>query len=412
MNNSISERVEKIKREHIELLEMAREGILQNRENFMSEVEDVITVLDYDQENVKKYTAMKEAQELIATLTQQIVEAKDVEEIVALRKKLNYYINKIKAELKRREASPEILEQYQEKATYLRKEIAGYIRFLKREDNIAQIETLSSRYDQLSLEEADTLKKCLRREVNYNTRNKKARLETKQTVEKEKSVEEQLEEFDVVDSGAAVAGATDTAQSSDIVFAMDTPVQDESAEDRDRQIEEIISEFGRGEVPQQDKFSFSFADVPEILLAREDQPYEEKVSFEEADSSLQRAAKGFEERYDIQPTLDYHRHGIGRNILHFFRNLPAYFHNKRAIQMMEKDYYLYYSGSDLASYMAYLKRRNSIKQGLKCIFNRSYLYTNEFRYLNHHDKCSKWMYDFCVRNSMPIDISKKESFSI
>jgi hypothetical protein len=55
-------------------------------------------------------------QELITSLIEDIINAKDETEINKIRKRLNYYINKIKKELKKREISEKDIEDYIEKS--------------------------------------------------------------------------------------------------------------------------------------------------------------------------------------------------------------------------------------------------------------------------------------------------------
>ena len=164
-------RIEKIKSDHAELLKKVRESIITNHENLKGNIEEVVTVLDFDEKSIKKQEATIKAQELVTTLTKEILDAKTKEEIIEIRKRLNYYINKIKTEIKRRELDESYLNAYQEKVTYLRKDIAKYIRFLKREENISEIDHLYSNYDNLNKEEMTDLKKALKREINYNRRN-------------------------------------------------------------------------------------------------------------------------------------------------------------------------------------------------------------------------------------------------
>ena len=159
-------RIAKIKNDHAELLKRVRNSIVENDSILTESIKEVINVLDFDEKCIKKQEAMNSAQELIADLTKEIIEAKTKEEVFEIRKKLNYNINKIKAEIKKRNVDEKYLNDYQVKITYLRKDIASYIRFLKREDNIVEIDKLYSNYNNLTKEEMTTLKKALKREVN------------------------------------------------------------------------------------------------------------------------------------------------------------------------------------------------------------------------------------------------------
>lgn len=351
MNNKVDSRIQKIKSERENLLKMVRASILEHKERFAEKINEVVSTLKEDEESVKKYEAMVRAQELIASLTEEILAAKTVEDIINIRKRLNYYISKIKAELKKREVDQAVLDEYQEKATVLRKEIAKYIRVLKRENNLSEIDRLYGNYDNLSLEEMEALKKSLRREVSYNTRNING--------PKKKEI-------------------------TPIIVAEEevTPTEPQTG------LVGIV-----GGIPQ---------------LPYEFEPFRsiDDVEYEEVGGFLAERVESLTEQYGIADTRDYFGHGVVSNVFSFLCNIPRYVHNKKAIKAMEKDYFMYYRGGDLVSYMEYLKQRNSIRQGLKCIFNRSYLFSEEGRYLNDHEECCWWIYNFCLDNNLDLPIQK------
>ena len=116
------------------------------------------------------------------------------------------------------------------------------------------------------------------------------------------------------------------------------------------------------------------------------------------------SAHKFTEQYHVIPTQDYQTTKIGRNIVTFFQNLPRYFHNKKLLKVIQKDYMIYYRGCDLASYIEYIRQRNSIKHGLKCIFDQSYLSSEEVARLNSHEQCSSWLLNFCNERHLDLPI--------
>lgn len=357
----VDNRVEQIKMEHEELLKMSRACIEENKNNFIENVDQLMSVLDFDEKNVKNYKAMVSSQELVASLTKEILEAKSVEEVLKIREKLSYYINKIKAELKKREIEQSKLDNYQENSNYLRKDIAKYIRFLKRGDNIIDIEKLYNNYDNLTVEELEKLKKALRTEKNYNVRNLNA-------FNKEKTkAKGNLNDFN--------KEKTEAKENVNVALKKESSIDKSTKSDSDTKIKKSrhISEI-------------EFSDINEFL--------EERVN----DLSSQ---------YNITNTFDYNIYDSRKNIVNFFCNIPRYIHNKKALKKMKRDYNVYYSGNDLVSFMEYVKRRNSIFQSLKCIFSRSYLYSQENKCLNNHDKCSWWVFNFCKKHSMNLLISDK-----
>ena len=118
-------------------------------------------------------------------------------------------------------------------------------------------------------------------------------------------------------------------------------------------------------------------------------------SYEDAHSYFKNRIDNYDRYYGIQKTYDYKKKKIGINVVNFFRNVPRYVHNKKAIERMEKDSYIYYGGSDFTSFIEYMKKRNSIHQIIKCLFCRSHLFTSDMNCLFEHEYCTKWMYEHC-----------------
>lgn len=399
--NKVDTRIEKIKSDHANLLKMVRESILKNRYNFDYEIDEVIGVLDFDEKSINKFEAMVNAQELIVSLVQQILDAKNVEDVLNIRKKLNYYINKIKSELKKRNVKQTIIDKYQEKSNFLRKDIAKYIRFLKRENNIADIEKLYSNYDNLTKEEMETLKKALKREVNYNTRNinppKKKEIKKEVVDVKIKKKENDQEEKDNVIQNLneffrKYESTKKRPDPSELVFEFSKYKTNQDQSDLKDEDFEFSSQFERETTYLHD--NEKIRDISE-------------VNFDDVDDYLEKKVSAFSSMYNIAKTYDYQSKGMGKNTINFFRNIPNYIHNKKALKAMYRDYNIFYGGNDLASYIEYIKRRNSIRQGLKCIFKRSYLYSQEAKYLNCHDNCSWWLFNYCKNNSMNLPVSEK-----
>lgn len=394
MNND-GIRIEKIKADHAELLRLVRNSIVDNKGQLSESIDSVITVLDFDDKCVKKQEAMEQARELVASLTEEILNAKTKEEIFEIRKKLNYYINKIKAEIKKRNVSEETLNDYYAKATYLRKDIARYIRFLKREDNIAEIDRLYDRYESLNAEEMETLKKALRREINYNHRNLNPPVEKKEeVVTEEKKVE--------VTSGESEEHNP---------FDLSSLKKDVKKDDPKDQFAFLRAELGLDE-PKPDLEKDRFVLSEAIKTSESAKPQYvmkdlQSTEYPEMREYLDYKVNQFAMQYHVEPTLDYSRRHKARNFIHFFRNLPRYIYNKKVIKHMMADYSMFYNGSDFGSFIEYIKSRNSIRNGLKSLFSKTHLYSNEN--LNKHEKCSRWIYDFCKRNHMNISFQVEKT---
>ena len=394
MNND-SIRIEKIKSDHAELLKLVRNSIVENKEHLSESIDSVITILDFDDKCVKKQEAMEQARELIASLTEEILNAKTKEEVFEIRKKLNYYINKIKAEIKKRNVSEETLNDYYNKATYLRKDIAKYIRFLKREDNIAEIDRLYDRYESLNAEEMETLKKALRREMNYNHRNLNPPVEKKEEV-----VSEVREDVSEEPKEEVVSGDVEEPNPFDLSFIK----KDVKKSDPKDQFAFLREELGLDE-PKSDLERDRFVLSEEIKRSDAARPQYimkdlQSTEYSEMKEYLDYKANQFAMQYRVEPTLDYSRRHRVRNFVHFFRNIPRYIYNKKVLKHMMADFCRFYNGGDFGSFIEYIKSRNSIRNGLKCLFSKSHLYSNEN--LIKHEKCSRWIYDFCKRNHLNI----------
>ncbi len=349
--NKIENRIEKIKEEHIFLLKTVRDNITSNKNSFVKEASDVINALEIDEKNIKKYEALVKAQELIASLTEEIVSAKTPSEVSNIRKKLNYYINKIKTELKNRNMDEDKIEKYQEKNQDLKKEIAKYIRFLKREDNINEIERLYSNYENLSNEEINTLKKALSRERNYNTRNMKPPKKTEKNLVKENNK------------------LSYSTSNKDSVSTSETQTNDDK-----------------------NKLSYSASNMGSIGMV------DVQISDDKNNSLINHYFKEkitlWNRQYKILATYDYNQSRIS-NLIIFFCNIPKNIHNKKAIKLMKHDYKHYYRGYDFASFIEYQTKRNSIKNGLRFVLNKTLLYTDESNCLSNHDECYKWLIEYC-----------------
>ncbi len=99
---STIEKINKIKNDRILVLNTIKERITLSNSGVNDNVSMALEVLKFDDNNTKEYEAILKAQDLINDLTKQIINAKTVEEVNAIRNKLNYYINKVKKEYAKR----------------------------------------------------------------------------------------------------------------------------------------------------------------------------------------------------------------------------------------------------------------------------------------------------------------------
>ena len=95
MNNDLT-RLEKIKSERKELLNKIKESLNNNKCEYCDSLTEITSLIDYDDKSIKKYEAVVKSQELISKLIMEVLNSKNPEDIIKLRNKINYLINKVK----------------------------------------------------------------------------------------------------------------------------------------------------------------------------------------------------------------------------------------------------------------------------------------------------------------------------
>lgn len=396
--NNIKEKIIKVNKEHLELLSLAKEELTQDNNDTYNFSKEVLNTIKYDEKNIKKYEATVKAQNLIQNLTEQILNSNSPEEIVLLRKKINYNINKIKAELARRNVPQEVIDNYNKEVSSIRKSIAVYIRFLKREENINEINRLSINIDNLNKEELTNLKKCLQKEKRYNTRylNEYKKIKENSNTE-EISVKEEEKNTNQEDE------LFKNEEEKEIIF-----------EDKDVEVipadiipsEEVVTCTDLaipfyGLIPKEKQNSKTIKPNITDYLIKE---VNNDVSYEETSKYFNDALNQFSTRFDIVETLDYSKKNVPKNALNLLRNIPRYLHNKKVIEEMKRESFMYYSGYDFISFIECMKERNSISNALKYIFKDSSLTLKEKEFLTNHENCLKWMHDFCAKRNASVCI--------
>ena len=357
-------RISEIKEQRKELLFRVKESITTNNDKVTRSNEDILWLLDLYDKNSKKYEAIVKAQELILNLTKEIAECNDVEQIMTIRNKLNYYIRKIKSELNSRNIDGRIVDEYYNNVSYLRKDIAKYIRYLKRNDNILEIERLNRNINNLSAEDREKLRKLLRNEKRYNNNNLNPKKVNKKNKKSKLSIMDELSREPLIFTN----NADNNDFKIDSIFGSDTLEFHFSNEGRKKN---IIDEFDT------EKAIIDF--VPEKM---------------DEEAYLSGRVNMYSKKYGIEDTYQYDD-SFGKCLINLFRNIPIYVANKSRIKYMKRDHQTYYSGSDLTGYIEYIKKQSSIGYALKSIFSKSYLYSREGQYLNNQKKCASWIREFC-----------------
>ncbi len=414
------ERIEIIKEERYELLNEVRESINNGNNAVIENAESIVEALDYDEKNIKKYEALKEAQFLIENLTVEIANATTKEEVEALRKKLNYYINKIKNEAKKRNID---YSEYYESVTSIRKNIAKYIRFIKRRDQIEELEKINEMYDELDKEAKKKLSRQISSARNYNTRvireqkiqNGVVLVKNNENVQEniKKDIEEVLIdtkegknniEVSVIDSKENSEPKVTLEEHHDVDFVL-VGYNDDNLNDVDP-VEDVIENKGVRVLNNVNEEPTKAL----IVVNRNVDNYGKKAKLLFQDEEIfasdrdyvSSRVEDFESRYRIDNALGYSS-SIGKNFVTFVKNIPIYNANKKKLRRIARDYELYYHSDDLGVFMEYIRRDNSIIEGLKKIFKKSSLYTKEDEFLDNHDRCVNWILSFVKDNEIRLN---------
>ena len=340
--NNIS-RIDVIKQERKEMLEEVRESVQCENKNVFDNIEDILEVIKSDEQSVKKYEALKSAQELICKLTEEIVNATSKEEIDNIRKKLNYYINKIKKEALKRNID---YIKCNESITNMRKDISKYIRLLKKQNEIDEIKLINNNYELLTEDDKKKLARQISNSRNYNKR---------MIREKSNPVCDKVE-----------------------IEESNIPIEDKSLEETKKN-----------------------SGLDESTIVPKRQSILRLPRYESDDEFISQRVNDFNSRYKLKETHEY-SNSVGKNIFNFIRNLPIYAANKKAVKKIVFDYSIFYRGDDLGIYLEYVKRNNSIAEGIKGIFGKSSLYTKENIHLDNHDRCVQWIMDVIKNNNIKL----------
>ena len=363
-------RIFKIKEERYELLKEVRDNINSGNEKVIENANNLIKILNYDEKNIKKYQALKEAQSLIESLTKDIVNAKTKEEIESLRKRLNYYINKIKNEAKKRNID---YSNYYEHVTSIRKNISKYIRFIKKYDSIEVIEKTNNNYDELDEQARKILSRQISNARDYNTR-----------ILREKKSNSVLvdnilhnENIDIIEKDKEQKELT----------------LDDIKKKKDRTRNAVIT------LDEINKRSAKSKRNSEIEDFRRNNRYvfQPTLTYSSDEDFISSKVTEFNNRYSLNEPLHYDS-TIGKNMLNFVKNLSIYNANKKILKRILFDYSCFHHSRDLGIYAEYVKNDNSIVEGLRRVFNKSSLYSKEIEYLDNHDRCVNWIL-YYVRNN-------------
>ena len=349
--NKYEERLKLIREDRQKLLRMVKKSLEENNEQVVYSAKNIERVVEYDENNMKKYENILKVREYIENIASSIINSKSKEEVESLRAELNKAIAKVRREMKKRNIDE---TKYNQDILNLRKDISKYIRIVKREETLTTIEDLSKRVDTLNEEELIELRKLLRREKSYNTRN------------------------------------LNTNKKEEIVD--DTP--------------EFLKELFRKEKENNKVIKVEQPLFLEPTSKPKNLPIELDPEYESERDFISEQVKGFKERYHLSKTNVYTRN-TASNVVSFLKNIPIYVENKRKIKKMENEAGVFYRGNDLVGFIEYQREKNSLKSGLRSIFGRSILYNRDNEYVAEHEKCVRFIQNFCRDNSLSLSFKQK-----
>lgn len=352
MRINYSQKIEKIYTERISMLTLVKEKISNNNNILSDELNDVYSVLKADEQNSKEYKAIIKSKEIIFQLTEDIAKANDIETIVKLRKKVNYYVNKIKKEILKRNINQDVYKKMYDDVVILRKNVAGYIRFLKRENNLIEIEQLYKSFNDLDDESKIRFKNMINNELRFNNRFIKSMNKPHNDINN--YVDEQLEK-----------------SNEDIDFENFSSPSSLEVEN-DTNIPNFSWVFENNSSDMVDNLNTAPVIDVNFLVDRTDR---------------------YLYQYNFSELLDYDGNFL-KKLTTFFCNIPRYNWNKKVIKTAEYDYNVFYHGQDLGCFIDYSKKRNSIRTALSIIFKSSRLSEREIECLSNHEKCKEWINEF------------------
>ena len=339
--------INNIREERKELLNKVRESITSGSENVINNADSIISMLDYDEKNIKKYESLKQAQELIESLMNEIAAATSKEDIESLRKKLNYYINKIKNEAKKREIDYSI---YYESVTNIRHNISKCLRLIKRENQLDQLDEINDNYDNLDKEEKTNLSRKISYEKSYNNK------------------------------------FTKNMESNKL------KTQDKIGINND--LKGIINKDSK-------KFNFD----TNLLKFNKQSAVSSIESYSSDEDFITSKVDSFDERYKLVKTNPYNGNII-HNMTSLLKNIPIYKTNKKRLKIIRFDYSCFYRKDELKAYIRYNEKNNSIKEGIKSIFGKSSLYSKETKYLDNHERCIEWILSYIRRHHLKLNYNQ------
>ena len=403
-------KIEKIKEREKQLLEIAQCNIYFDGRSFRKYAKEVIEALDYHNKTGKKYIAVVNAQKAIKKYTKQILEAKDVEEIKEIRKKINKSINKIKEEMKKRDIDEEMYNKYCEKAKQFRKRIAQNIRYLKRKEKIKEIKKLNKHIDKLSKDDLKKLRRLVKNELEYSKRNLIKEDEVLYgDIDYIPNVD--LESMDSEDSDITYYELQEEDFTEEEKREIEEAKVEKVKEKKDKKEKEKKKKKNKKKKHNKEKKDFLLED--NIGTTSDfDEEKQEPISFPTGyrllEDYLEDKIETYDERYNIEK-IDEYTGGVVKNLHIFGKNVSKMLKNKEKSRIMLTDYNSYCRRPELLGYSDYIRRHNSIIHNIKEAITTNVFKEKEYLYDDEMYSAVRWIMNYCENNNMEISYPRRLS---
>lgn len=370
-------------------LEYITKAIDSNNTSICLNVDDVIimTLLNDGVNDKNNNEALCNARGTIKSLISEIRNASSEEEIVNVRKKLNYYLNKVKSLMKQKEVSEENITLYSNIVKELRNNIGEYLRLVKRNDYVFSLKELASK-EILTEDEEKLLENSYERERRFNTRLlKKYNPNYKKTVGKKSSKNEEKEES-VSDPSAVRPKNIEITENATSLLNPDTKVElnregevlvDKPVEEKKKTFKEMVEESRRASLERKIDLEPSVEeDEKGMVLVRNPNPapVSGRINFDfERPQISRREFKSPEEllrsdfaRYNLVRANPY-GNGLVKDLGALFKNVPIYLANKRSLKIMIRDFNNFCSSETLSNLIDFTIYENSFKKAFLNVFS-------------------------------------------
>lgn len=393
---TIDEKIKNIDDERLSLLNNVKSSLINRKNDLDFNMEKTLTYLTFYDKNAKEYKAILRAKNTINSLLEEIVNAKNEEDIIKIRKRLNYYINLLKNELKDRHISESRLNRLYDSITVTRKDIAFYLRILKRRKNIEEIDQLY-KSNQLSFEQKDRLKKLITNERRYNKiNNNKVNIylvdnkpyNNSKEVKERYEYEELKQLFLKNKKVNNIENIEDTYEdNNDVLETQKKEVNNLAIKNNSLAIANSNFKLEKNKLlksPQKN--------IIKALFNKFD------INYNNLLEELRLKVQIFKNNYNhITP----HRYqgNILNKIVTFIKNISLYKYNNKQISIIEQEHNYNFEDEDLKAYLEYIKKQNSLEYALSNIFNNSNLSKREKECLDNHYRCAEWISRYYINDS-------------